>query len=211
MAFRLPRGAKLVRFPSTDGLSLEGRLTAGASDRGVVLCLASRNEPGVVDEVLEKHPAMVLRREHFAAMRVNWQPKPDNLRSMAEQLNLGIDSFVFLDDSPVEVEFMRAALPRVLSIALPSEPALLAGVVESLDCFDQWTISEEDRQRGRPVLAGEPPEGPVQLAGRDRGEGALHRLARRLAAHEGFERRRYHWVRSRSRGWSVGGRSAGRK
>jgi len=117
--------------------------------RGVVLCLASKNEPGAVEEVLEKHPEMVLRTKHFAAMRVNWSPKPDNVRQMADALNLGLDSFVFIDDSPVECEMMRTALPQVLSITLPAEPAAYAGVIESLDCFDQWTVSGEDRQRGQ--------------------------------------------------------------
>lgn len=116
--------------------------------RGIVLCLASKNEGAVVDEVLVKHPSMVLRREHFAAMRVNWRPKPENLREMAAELNLGLDSFVFLDDSPVECEMMRASLPEVLSVSLPAEPAELPGVVERLDGFDQWSISEEDRRRG---------------------------------------------------------------
>jgi len=117
--------------------------------RGVILCLASKNEPGTVEEVLEKHPEMVLRAEHFAAMRVNWNPKPDNLQQMAADLNLGIDSFVFVDDSAVECELMRTALPRVMTIPLPEDPAGLPGVIESLDCFDQWAVSAEDRQRGK--------------------------------------------------------------
>jgi FkbH-like protein len=118
-------------------------------NRGVVLALASKNQPGVVEEVLAKHPGMVLRAEHFAAMKINWDPKPQNLRQIAADLNLGLDSFVFIDDSAVECEFMRAALPEVLSVKLPEDPAFYPGVIESLDCFDQWTVSEEDRTRGR--------------------------------------------------------------
>ncbi len=117
--------------------------------RGVVLCIASKNEPGVVEEILDKHPDMVLRSEHIAAMRVNWDPKPDNLRQIAADLNLGLDSFVFLDDSAVECELMRTVLPEVLTVQMPSEQAHYPGVVESLDCFDQWAISDEDRKRGR--------------------------------------------------------------
>lgn len=117
--------------------------------RGVVLCLASRNEPGSVEEALESHPGMVLRREHFAAMRINWDPKPGNVEDIAADLNLGVDSFVFLDDSPVECELMRTALPQVLTIQLPPEPAAYPGAIEALGCFDQWSISAEDRHRGR--------------------------------------------------------------
>lgn len=117
--------------------------------RGVVLCIASKNEPGIVQEIFAGHPDMVLRAEHIAAMRVNWQPKPENLRQMAADLNLGIDSFVFIDDSAVECELMRTALPEVLTVHLPTEPALYPGIIESLDCFDQWAISDEDRKRGQ--------------------------------------------------------------
>ncbi len=118
-------------------------------NRGVVLGIASKNEPGSVEEVLEKHPEMVLRAEHFAAMRINWEPKPDNLRAMAADLNLGLDSFVFMDDNPVECELMRTTLPEVQTVQLPEEPAYFARVIESLDCFDQWTVSTEDRRRGK--------------------------------------------------------------
>lgn len=117
-------------------------------NRGVVLALASKNEPGSVEEVLEKHPEMVLRAEHFAAMRVNWEPKPDNLRQMAADLNLGLDGFVFIDDSPVECELMRTSLPQVMTVQLPSDPAAYPGLIESLDCFDQQNVSAEDRKRG---------------------------------------------------------------
>jgi FkbH-like protein len=116
--------------------------------RGVVLCIASKNEPGAVERVLDEHPEMVLHREHFAALRVNWEPKPQNFQALAATLNLGLDSFVFVDDSPVECELMRAALPQVTTIRLPAEPALFAEVIERVDCFDQWTVSEEDRRRG---------------------------------------------------------------
>lgn len=116
--------------------------------RGVILCIASKNEPGAVEDVLEYHPDMVLKAKHFATMRVNWKPKPDSLREMAAELNLGLDSFVFVDDSPVECELMRQALPQVLTITLPTDPAGLPGAIESLDVFDQWSISEEDRRRG---------------------------------------------------------------
>lgn len=121
--------------------------------RGIVLCLASKNEPGIVEEALARHPCMVLKREHFAAIRVNWEPKPRNVQAMAEELNLDLESFVFVDDSEVECALMRETLPQVLSVALPREPAEYAAVIESLDCFDQWGISQEDRRRGSLYVA----------------------------------------------------------
>src|SRR5690606_28410644 len=75
-------------------------------------------------------------------------PKPKSLQEMAAELNLGLDSFVFMDDSPVECDLMRKTLPQVLTIQMPKDPAGYPAVVDGLDCFEQWTISEEDRQRG---------------------------------------------------------------
>lgn len=115
--------------------------------RGVILCIASKNEPGAVEEALRNHPNMVLRENHFAATRVNWNAKPKSIQELATDLNLGIDSFVFIDDSDVECALMREALPQVLSICLPKEPALYSAVMDELDCFDQFTISAEDRKR----------------------------------------------------------------
>jgi FkbH-like protein len=134
-------------FPGNAYVALQKRVL-DLHRRGVVLCLASKNEPDSVREVFDHHPAMVLRAEHFSAMRVNWLPKHENVRAIARELNLGLDSFVFVDDSPVECDLMRSALPQVQSVCLPKEPAELPGAIETLDCFDQWHISDEDRERG---------------------------------------------------------------
>lgn len=135
-------------YPGSAFVALQRRVL-DLYHRGVVLAIASKNEPGSVEAVLEKHPEMVLRPSHIASLRVNWQPKPQNIREIAQELNLGLDSFVFIDDHPVECELMRSTLPQVMTICLPNEPADYARVIESLDCFDQWTISSEDRARGQ--------------------------------------------------------------
>jgi len=116
--------------------------------RGILLCIASKNEPGIVEEAIARHPNMVLRPEHFAGIKANWSDKPGNLRQLAAELNLGLDSFVFMDDSPVECALMREALPAVLTVQLSEDPAHHATALERLDCFEQWTVTEEDRQRG---------------------------------------------------------------
>lgn len=116
--------------------------------RGIVLCIASKNEPGIVEEAIARHPNMVLRTQHFASIKANWSDKPGNLRKIAEELNLGLDSFVFMDDSPVECALMREALPAVMTVPLGEDAAHHAATLEGLDCFEQWTITEEDRQRG---------------------------------------------------------------
>lgn len=88
--------------------------------QGVLLCLATKNEPGDVLGMLDEHPSMVLRREDFAAMRIGWTSKPEMLAEMAEELSLGLDSFVFLDDSPFECESVRTRLPRVVVHQVPA-------------------------------------------------------------------------------------------
>lgn len=96
------------------------RALKALSKTGVLLAIASKNNPGDLDEVFEKNPMMVLRREDFSCIRANWKPKPQNIVEIAESLNLGTDSFVFIDDNPVEREMVAASLPEV---AVPAFPA----------------------------------------------------------------------------------------
>lgn len=134
-------------FPGNAFVRFQRRLLA-LQRRGVILCVASKNEPGSVERVLASHSEMILREDHIACMRVSWSPKPDAVRDIAATLNLGLDSFVFIDDSPVECAMMRESLPEVMTIQLPEDPARYADIVASLDCFDQFVLSEEDKRRG---------------------------------------------------------------
>ena len=78
----------------------------------MLVCLCSKNEEPDVWRVFETRPDFGLRREHVVAAMINWLPKSQNLRTLAARLNLGLDSFVFLDDNPVECAEVRAGLPR---------------------------------------------------------------------------------------------------
>jgi FkbH-like protein len=91
---------------------------------------------------------MVLRPRDFAAMRINWLDKAANLRSIAEELNIGLDSLVFMDDNPVECARVRAELPQVLTVALPKDPALFRRTLLDLTDFETLQLTDEDRQRG---------------------------------------------------------------
>ncbi len=97
--------------------------------QGVLLCLCTKNNPADVQEALDKHPSMVIRPEHIVVKKVNWQDKPQNLREIAAELNLGLDSFIFVDDSDFECNAVRSQLPqvRVLQVPanLPDYPALI--------------------------------------------------------------------------------------
>ena len=88
---------------------------------GVLLCLCSKNDAADVDEVLSSHPDMVLRDEHIVAKRVNWDDKVANLESLASDLNIGLDSMVFVDDSAFECEAVRGRLPMVRTLQVPTD------------------------------------------------------------------------------------------
>lgn len=117
--------------------------------RGIVLAISSKNNYDDAIEVIEKHPNMVLRREHFAVMKVDWRDKATHLREIAEDLNLGLESFVFVDDSPVERSLIMSQLPQVLVVDLPEDPSLYRRTLLNLDAFNMLTLTEEDRKRGK--------------------------------------------------------------
>lgn len=116
--------------------------------RGVLLALASKNNEAEVLEVLERHPDGVLRREDFAAVRINWREKSANLAELAAELNLGLESLVFFDDSPFEREEVRRALPMVQVIEAPADALAYREAIEESGFFDQLVLSAEDRRRG---------------------------------------------------------------
>jgi FkbH-like protein len=87
---------------------------------GVLICLCSKNNPADVDNVLESHPSMQIRERHVAARRVNWADKASNLRELARELNVGLDSFVMVDDSSFEANLIREQLPEVTMLQVPA-------------------------------------------------------------------------------------------
>jgi FkbH-like protein len=115
--------------------------------RGVLLALNSKNNDADAMSVFSDHPHCLLKPEHFASRRINWQDKATNLREIASELNIGIDSLVFLDDNHVERDYVRQALPEVLVVDLPQEPAYYRRTLAGLRCFDTLTLTDEDRHR----------------------------------------------------------------
>ena len=119
----------------------------GLRRRGFLLAIASKNDEQTVFDMLDTHPEMLLRREHFAAICANWGAKPDSLRKIAQQLNIGLDSLVFLDDNPVERAAVRAELPMVHVVELPAEPLGYLAALGEVALLDQARLSAEDRTR----------------------------------------------------------------
>ncbi len=117
------------------------------SRRGILLAVCSKNNLDDAMEALEKHPGMLVRAKHFAALRINWTDKAQNLREIAQELNVGIDALAFLDDNPFEREQVRAALPEITVIDLPKNPLEYAAAVRNCAAFERLALSAEDQQR----------------------------------------------------------------
>jgi FkbH-like protein len=116
-------------------------------DQGVMLAVCSKNNEDDVWEVLDNHPYCALKKSHLVAWRINWENKAANLVSLADELNIGLDSFVFVDDSPHERALVGAALPDVLVLGVPDELENLSNMLDSDRLFDTSSGSDEDRQR----------------------------------------------------------------
>ena len=117
------------------------------SQRGILLAISSKNDEAAALEAITRHPEMILRKENFVAWRINWNDKAANIAELVSELNLGMDSVVFLDDNPVERARVSEALPHVFVPDLPEDKLLLATFLRKLDCFDPGFISETDRAR----------------------------------------------------------------
>lgn len=115
-------------------------------DRGILLAVASKNDEDLVERAFREHPEMLLRWEHLAAVRANWRPKSGNLREIAEELNIGVDALVFLDDNPVERVEVRAGCPGVHVVEVPHGRSLLAAL-QDVPYFDTAMLSAEDAIR----------------------------------------------------------------
>ncbi|MGH8670868.1 MAG: HAD-IIIC family phosphatase [Burkholderiales bacterium] len=116
-------------------------------ERGVLLAVCSKNEEDAAKLPFTNHPDMILKLDDFAAFVVNWDDKLTNLRRIAQQLNIGLDTFVFFDDSPAERALVREFEPKVEIIDVPDDPALYVRALEASFCFEWLQLSKEDVTR----------------------------------------------------------------
>ena len=114
---------------------------------GMLLAIASKNNEDDVWATFAAHPEMPLRREHFVAWRIDWDRKSDNLREIADELQLGLDTFIFVDDSPTECAEVEANCPEVLTLQLPQDARQIPGFLRHVWAFDHLTTTEEDKKR----------------------------------------------------------------
>jgi FkbH-like protein len=122
-------------------------------ERGVILAVCSKNDSAIAEAVFRDHPEMLLRREDIAAFVANWDDKAANLRRIAEILNIGIDSLVFVDDNPAERARIRQALPTVAVPELPSDAAGYVRCLANAGYFESIAFTADDSNRAEHYLA----------------------------------------------------------
>jgi FkbH-like protein len=133
-----PNGEAFVEFQ---------RQLIALTRHGIALAVVSKNEESTALTAMRRHPEMQIKPEMLAAYRINWRDKARNIVEIAEELRLGLQSVVFLDDSPVERARVREALPEVYVPEWPADPTQYPGTLGSLRCFDASHISTEDIER----------------------------------------------------------------
>jgi len=116
--------------------------------RGIMLAINSKNNENDVFEVIDKHPGMILRRNHFAAYRINWKDKATNLLELAEELNIGIESMIFIDDNSRECELIRQTFPECTVVELPETVYNFPKIIQELNGIENIRLTEEDKKKG---------------------------------------------------------------
>tara|TARA_B100000678_G_scaffold280926_1_gene278134 strand:- start:733 stop:2547 length:1815 start_codon:yes stop_codon:yes gene_type:complete len=118
-------------------------------DRGVILAINSKNNEEEAMEVIQNHPHMILRKKCFSAIRINWDDKVKNIKSLAEEINIGLDSLVFIDDDPMNREMVQKFLPEVAVIDLPKDSSMYVDTLINMSYFDSLRITTEDKLKGK--------------------------------------------------------------
>jgi FkbH-like protein len=125
------------------------RLALDLRQRGIVLAVSSKNTDQVARRPFEQHPEMLLKLEHIAVFQANWNDKATNIQAIAEELSLGLDAMVFLDDNPAERGLVRKLLPEVSVPELPEDPAYYARTLAAGGYFETVAVSGEDFKRAQ--------------------------------------------------------------
>ena len=138
-----PEGKAFVEFQ---------KILLALQQRGIILAINSKNNIDEAIRAIREHPNMVLREENFSSMQINWNDKVANMKEIAGELNIGLDSMVFFDDDPVNREYVRLSLPQVLTVDLSDDASEYAQNLMDMNDFHVLKITEEDVDRGKMYL-----------------------------------------------------------
>ena len=145
--------AGVIGEDGMDGIQLGGayqefqRSILALHERGVIIALCSKNNEEDVWEVMESHPECLLNKSHLSAWRINWDNKASNIDALSRELNLSLDSFVYVDDSPRECQLIREALPEVSVLQVPESLDDYSSLLLKDGLFDTLSVSDEDKNR----------------------------------------------------------------
>lgn len=122
-------------------------------DRGILLCVCSKNNEDTAKEPFIKHDEMILRLEDFSMFVANWEDKASNIRYIQKSLNIGMDSLVFIDDNPFERNLVKELIPEITVPELPDDPASYLTFLQSQNLFETASYSSEDKDRTKQYQA----------------------------------------------------------
>ena len=142
-------GIKLGADPQGNSFIEFQKHLLSLNQRGILLAINSKNNPDDALDVITNHPDMVLRKEHFACMKINWNDKVSNMIDIAKELNFGLDYLVYFDDDPVNRDFMRSSLPDVFTVELSNDPSQYTTIIKNMKEFNSLKITDEDAKRGQ--------------------------------------------------------------
>ena len=117
--------------------------------QGIILAINSKNNFDDAMNVIKKHPDMILREKNFASIKINWNDKAQNLKQIADEINIGLDSIVFFDDDKLNQERIKQEFPEVLTIELPNDPSQFSSILKDLNDFNVLQRTEDDIKRGK--------------------------------------------------------------
>ena len=116
--------------------------------QGIILAINSKNNFDDAMKVIREHPDMILREKHFASIQINWDDKAQNIKQIAEEINIGLNSIIFFDDDKLNQERIKQEFPEVLTVDMPNDPSQYSSILTNLNDFNALQRTEEDTKRG---------------------------------------------------------------
>ena len=121
------------------------------NQRGIILAINSKNNFDDAIQIIKEHPNMILKEDNFACVRINWNDKVVNMKEISDELNIGLDSMVFFDDDPVNIEYVKSSIPSIETV-LVSDPSNSCEIIKSMNDFQVLKITSEDTTRSKMYL-----------------------------------------------------------
>lgn len=142
-------GIKLGPTPPGNAYVEFQRHLLGLYQRGIILAINSKNNEDDALKIIKEHPYMILRENNFASLKINWNDKVSNMKEIADELNIGLDSMAFIDDDPANREYMKLNLPQVLTVDLPGDSSQYSAAIQNMNEFNVLKVTHEDSHRGQ--------------------------------------------------------------